>query len=244
MWFFNFCYQNVLQDFAHFTPNYGSPRTINNVKNEENIWSMIMEFWLITHKLKVILSMQRAPYKKGKRFYETSQKYLFVTYDEVTIDITSWASIHGYKVKFWFKMPILIFVEHVTEGANVNHCTMVIMEVVQFKGGFGDCHKTNNIWCMGSWSCSSLIFVFQSLLSCCIYSYMFIFCLHSFVFIGAMWSQWSQCVPWCLKWGSLKIAYGRSPRLKFIHYMVTLFFNHVSHHCRSIINHTTQHFTI
>jgi hypothetical protein len=38
-------------------------------------------------------------------------------------------------VKFWFEVPILIFVEDLTKGANANHCTMVIMEVVQFKGG-------------------------------------------------------------------------------------------------------------
>jgi hypothetical protein len=31
-------------------------------------------------------------------------------------------------------MPILIFVEHITKDANANHYTMVIMEVVQFKG--------------------------------------------------------------------------------------------------------------
>jgi hypothetical protein len=87
MWFVNFCYQNVLQDFAHFTPNYGSPRTINNVKNEENNDDGVL---ISNSQIECnIINAKGAPYKKGKRFYETSQKYLFVTYDEVTIDTKS-----------------------------------------------------------------------------------------------------------------------------------------------------------
>ncbi len=177
------CQLSLSKCLTRFCPFYTKLwKSKNNklVKNEETILTndngvLISNSQVIEDS---IINAKGAPYKKAKRSYETSQKYLFVTYDEVTIDTKNWTSIHGYRVKFWFKVPILIFVERVTKGANANHCTMVIMEVVQFKGGFGHCHKTNNIWCTSSWSCSSLIFMFQFMLSYCIYSCMFIFCLH------------------------------------------------------------------
>ncbi len=76
MWFVNFCYQNVLQDFAHFTPNYGSLRTINNVKNEETI--LINDNGILISNSQIegnTINAKGAPSKKEKRFYETSQKF-------------------------------------------------------------------------------------------------------------------------------------------------------------------------
>ncbi len=77
MWFVvNVRYQNVLQAFAHFTPNYGSPRIINNVKNEETIFVNDNGVLISNSQIEGnIINAKGAPYKKAKKFYETSQKF-------------------------------------------------------------------------------------------------------------------------------------------------------------------------
>ncbi len=76
MWFVNFHYQNVLEVFAHFTPNYGSSRTLNNVKNEETIFIDNNGVLISNSQIEGnIINAKGAPYKKAKKLYETSQKF-------------------------------------------------------------------------------------------------------------------------------------------------------------------------
>jgi hypothetical protein len=76
MWFVNFHYQNILEAFAHFTPNYGSSITINNVKIEETIFINDNGVSISNSQIEGnIINAKGAPYKKAKTFYETSQKF-------------------------------------------------------------------------------------------------------------------------------------------------------------------------
>jgi glycerol-3-phosphate acyltransferase PlsY len=93
-------------------------------------------------------------------------------------------------------MPSLIFVEHITKGANANHCTMVIMEVVQFKGCLEQLDIATKLITFGaqvighvfpSFLCFNLCFHVAYIVTCLFYFWIY-FCL-------LVPCKWSQCVP-------------------------------------------------
>jgi len=73
MWFVNFHYQNVLEAFAHFTQNYGSSRTINNVKNEETIF--INDNGVLISNSQIEGNIINAPIKRQKSFMKLHKNF-------------------------------------------------------------------------------------------------------------------------------------------------------------------------
>jgi hypothetical protein len=69
----------------------------------------------------------------------TSSKYLTLSCDDVTmIDNQSWISIHSNNVQDWCRIPIFIYLEHVTEGGGADNLTKVFMGVFKKHGGFSN----------------------------------------------------------------------------------------------------------
>jgi hypothetical protein len=58
-------------------------------------------------------------------------KYVVLTCDEVNIvDIGSWISIHAYVMQKWVRLPMMIFLQKIVDGAKVDNLTIVIMEAL------------------------------------------------------------------------------------------------------------------
>jgi hypothetical protein len=69
----------------------------------------------------------------------TSSKYLTLSCDEVTmIDNQLWISIHSIHVQDWCCIPILNYLEHVTEKGGVDNLTKVFMGAFKKHRGFSD----------------------------------------------------------------------------------------------------------
>jgi hypothetical protein len=67
----------------------------------------------------------------------TISKYLILSCDEVTmIDNQLWISIHFNNVQDWCRIPIFIYLEHVTEGRGANNLTKVFMGAFKEHDGF------------------------------------------------------------------------------------------------------------
>ncbi len=61
--------------------------------------------------------------------------YVALTCDEVnTMDNGSWISIHTYIMQNWVKVPMLLSLQKVVDGARVDNLTIVIMEALQNGG--------------------------------------------------------------------------------------------------------------
>ncbi len=57
--------------------------------------------------------------------------YVALTCDELSIvDIGSWISIHAYVMQKWVRLPMMISLQKIVDGARVDNLTIVIMEVL------------------------------------------------------------------------------------------------------------------
>jgi len=72
---------------------------------------------------------------KNMKEVVASSRYLSLFCDEVTtIDNQSWISIHSYVVQDWCRLPILIYIEQVTEGGGSNNLTKIIVGALKEEG--------------------------------------------------------------------------------------------------------------
>jgi len=63
-------------------------------------------------------------------------RFIFIYVDEVTtMDFQSWLSVHMYFVDGWKCNLILLTLEQLINGGNINNCTKVIMDNVLQYGG-------------------------------------------------------------------------------------------------------------
>ncbi len=62
--------------------------------------------------------------------------FIFLTCDEVTsMDNANWASVHGYVVQNWCQIPLLLNVQQVFYGFEVDNLTLLIMDSLMTQGG-------------------------------------------------------------------------------------------------------------
>jgi hypothetical protein len=63
--------------------------------------------------------------------------YMTFTINKVTIvDNQSWIFVHGYVVKYWCWIPILLIVEHIIDGSNLDNLTQVLLHFFILMEGF------------------------------------------------------------------------------------------------------------
>lgn len=54
--------------------------------------------------------------------------YITFTIDEVTnVDNQSWILVHGYVVKNWCWVPIMLIMEHIIDGSNLDNLAKVLL---------------------------------------------------------------------------------------------------------------------
>ena len=83
-------------------------------------------------------------------------KFLSISVDEVTtVDNQAWISIHAYVVQDFYRTPILVSVERLTEGATAPKLAQVIVDALFTHGGLTSQHllsKFISFW--GGWRMS------------------------------------------------------------------------------------------
>jgi hypothetical protein len=66
----------------------------------------------------------------------SAAKYLAITCDEVTtLDNQSWISIHAYCVQDFYRQPILVSLECLTEGASTTKLASTLIDAMSNHGG-------------------------------------------------------------------------------------------------------------
>ncbi|KAG0595345.1 hypothetical protein M758_UG159300 [Ceratodon purpureus] len=69
----------------------------------------------------------------------SSASYIALSADETsTLDNGSWISIHAYVVKDWVRVPYLISLEQVVDGAAAINLTAVLIKALKSGGGLDD----------------------------------------------------------------------------------------------------------
>ena len=96
-------------------------------------------------------------------------RYIALSCDEVScIDNSSWISVHAYVVQNWSRVPVLISLEHVTDGGKAKNLTKMIMSAVGSAGGLSQEDIGNRLLCFGTGKLDYLkpCFVFQQFCEC------------------------------------------------------------------------------
>jgi hypothetical protein len=100
-------------------------------------------------------------------------KFLSISVDEVTtVDNQAWISIHAYVVQDFYRTPILVSVERLTEGATAPKLAEVIVDALFVHGGLTPQHLLSKLVSFGADGAS----VFQVIIVC-------LFSLHFFLIV-------------------------------------------------------------
>jgi hypothetical protein len=77
--------------------------------------------------------------------------FLFLNADEViTIDNQSWISMHAYVMHAWKKKFIILTLQHIVDGGNVDNLTAVIVQAFMLQGGLTQEETTKRLICFGA----------------------------------------------------------------------------------------------
>ncbi len=88
--------------------------------------------------------------KKTTKIVIKIAKFVSLTCDEVTsMDNASWASVRGYILQDWCRIPLLN-VKHVLFGSRANNLTLLIMNSLMTQGGLQDENLASKLVCFGA----------------------------------------------------------------------------------------------
>jgi hypothetical protein len=76
--------------------------------------------------------------------------FLSLSADEViAIENQSWISMHAYVMHAWKRIPILLTLQHIVEGGNVDNLTIIIVQAFMQQGGLIQKETTKRLICFG-----------------------------------------------------------------------------------------------
>jgi hypothetical protein len=68
----------------------------------------------------------------------------------ITIENQSWILVHAYVMHAWKRIPILLTLQHIVEGGNVDNLTTIIVQAFMQQGGLIQKETTKRLICFGS----------------------------------------------------------------------------------------------
>jgi len=68
----------------------------------------------------------------------------------ITIDNQSWISMHAYVMHAWKKNSILLTLQHIVEGGNVDNLAAIIVQAFMLQGGLTPEETTKRLICFGA----------------------------------------------------------------------------------------------